>query len=73
MSKGAAGTDGEFKAKNFLNVTISKEDFCNKYPKCPIDYNLDRSLCVFCQYRLPLDVKHLLDKANCERNKECQE
>lgn len=74
MSKGPTGTGGDdYKLKKHLNVSISKNDFCNKYPDCPIDYNLDRELCIFCEHRIPLDVKYLLDKANCERNKECPE
>ncbi len=66
MSKGPSG----YRPKNRLNVTISKEDFCRFTSKCLIDQNLDRNLCIFCKWRVELDVRLLLDIANRKRNGE---
>jgi hypothetical protein len=53
-----------------LNLKISKEDFCTHVDKCLIDQNLDSNLCIYCKWRVELDVRLLLDIANHERNKE---
>lgn len=68
MSKGPAGTMGKYKPRNRLNVTISKKDFCKVYDKCLIDQNLERNLCIYCKWRIELDVRLLLDIADRERN-----
>jgi len=68
MSTEPAGTEGKFIPKNHLNVTINKEAFCSASKDCPIDSNIDRSLCIFCKWRKPIDIKHLLYLEICERN-----
>jgi hypothetical protein len=60
-----------YSPKNRLNLKISKEDFCKYTDKCLIDQNLDRNLCIYCKWRVELDIRLLLDTANRERNKEC--
>ena len=59
----------KYSPKNRLNITISKKDFCCAFDKCLIEQNLDQSLCIYCKWRMELDVRLLLDIADRERNR----
>jgi retron-type reverse transcriptase len=50
------------------NDGTPKEDFCTHVDKCIIDQNLDSNLCIYCKWRVELDVRLLLDIANHKRN-----
>ena len=54
-----------------LTLEISKKDWCEKYRPgtlyCMIEQNFDRSLCLYCKFRKPLNIPGMLidyDKEN---------
>jgi hypothetical protein len=71
MSTEPTGTTGKYSPKRHLNLQISKKDWCLKWREgtlfCLIEQNMDRSLCLYCKHRKPLDVHGMLldyDKEN---------
>lgn len=65
MSTDPTGTEGKFAPKRHLNLTISRKDWCTKYIPgtlyCRIDQNFDQTLCLYCQYRMELNIPRLLE------------
>jgi hypothetical protein len=65
MSKGPTGTGAKYAPTRHLNLKISKEDWCKEYLPgtlyCRIEQNIDNSLCLYCQFRRPLNIKGMLN------------
>lgn len=66
MSTEPTGAESKFSPKRYLNLRITKKDWCSKYREgtlyCRIDQNGDRSLCIYCKHRIPLDIQYRLEK-----------
>jgi hypothetical protein len=69
MSKGPTGTGNKYVVTRRLNLKISKKDWCKYLDKCLIEENLDQSLCIYCKWRIELDVRLLLDIKAHEKEK----
>ena len=70
MSTEPAGVDGKFEPHQHLNVSVSREEWCDYHEICKIDRNCDRNLCIYCKHRKPLDIKLMLDLEYYERKKQ---
>ena len=71
MSTDPTGAESKYKPRRHLNLKISQKDWCMKYRPgslyCMVDLNLDRTLCLYCKFRKPLNIPGMLiqfDKEN---------
>jgi hypothetical protein len=46
--------------KEYYHLSIKKEDVCNYFKECPIENNINGSLCHLCKYHHDVDVPRLL-------------
>jgi len=73
MSSGPTLTGGANKFQCHLNLRLSIKDWCRKYEEnkefCQIENNWDRSLCLYCEHRRPLDIQRMLE--NCRKERQC--
>ena len=75
MSTEPCGAEGNFVTHTYLNVKITRKDWCSYEGHCLVDrvitgYN---DLCMLCKYRKPLDVPALLKKSRVEAIKRHEE
>ena len=65
MSTDPTGAESKFKPKRLLHLEVSKKDWCMKYRPgtlyCRVEQNFDRSLCLYCKHRRPLDIPGMLN------------
>lgn len=55
-----------FEPKNYINLKLTKEDWCSYRGKCKIDQlvsNKHDMSCILCMYRKPLNIPARLEEA----------
>lgn len=63
MSDGPTYTGGSECYGGWINVQISKKDWCSFKGRCDVDKVVNRrDLCLYCVYRKPLHIPDLINE-----------
>ena len=62
MSTGPTGLDGFFKKVRHTSVKIDKKMWCSYKGECKQDLDHNLNLCLYCQYRVFLDIPAMLKR-----------
>lgn len=63
MSSGPTFTGGSENHGGWINVQISKKDWCSYDGECKVDKVVNRQdLCLFCIYRKKLDIPKIIER-----------